>query len=212
MPDNRGVADEVTRAHWERTYAEHAATELSWYQARATVSMELIAASRVGLAEPLVDVGAGASWLVDGLLKRGHSEVSLVDIAESSFAATKRRLGARSAEVQFIAADVATWRPVYRFALWHDRALFHFMTDRAKKDAYRATLRAALGAHGKAIVATFALDGPERCSGLPVCRYSAETLSAELQGVVKMIDSRREVHRTPAGKEQAFVYGLFERA
>jgi hypothetical protein len=185
---------------------------VSWYQLNATTSLDLVAASKVGKASPIVDVGAGASTLVDGLLARGYTEVFLLDVADTAFTPTRRRLAARSAEVQYIVADVATWRPVHRFGLWHDRALFHFMTDAAKRNAYKDTLRAALGPQGKAIVATFALDGPERCSGLPVQRYSAETLAKELGGVLRLLESRQEIHRTPTGATQSFVYGLFERA
>jgi trans-aconitate methyltransferase len=204
--------DERSRAHWERIYREKPPTSLPWYQREATVSLDLIKFSRVALDAPLVDVGAGTSTLVDGLLARGHTEVFLLDIADAAFAPTRRRLGPRANDVQYISADIATWRPVHTFGLWHDRALFHFMTEPAARDAYRATLRAALAPRGKVIVGVLGPGGPAQCGGLPVQRYSVEALAQELRPVARLIDSRTEVHRTPAGVAEPYVYALFERA
>ena len=206
------MSDEARRAHWERIHTDRLPTEVSWYQRTAATSLDLVKAARIGADTPIVDVGAGASTFVDGLLERGLREIYLLDIADAAFTRARRRLGARAAEVQTIVADVATWRPVHTFGLWHDRALFHFMTEPGQRDAYRETLRAALAPKGKAIVATFASDGPDKCSGLPVVRYSPEGLAFEFNGLLKPLESRREAHHTPGGATQSFVYTLFERA
>ncbi|HEY2511663.1 MAG TPA: class I SAM-dependent methyltransferase [Polyangiaceae bacterium] len=205
------MSHEASLAHWQRIHSERQPTEVSWYQRTPATSLDLVKAARIGKDIPIVDVGAGASTLVDGLLERGYREIYLLDIADAAFASTRRRLGARASHVQTIAADVAAWRPVHTFGLWHDRALFHFMTEPSQRDAYRETLRAALAPTGKAIVATFADDGPSKCSGLPVVRYSPEGLAFEFNGLLTPLESRREQHTTPGGATQSFVYTLFER-
>ena len=157
------------------------------------------------------DVGAGASTLALELLQLGYRDVTLLDVAEPALEVARRRLPHDDPRVSTVVADVTSWEPPRTFALWHDRAVFHFLTEEAQRDAYRRTLRAALVPGSRAILATFALDGPERCSGLPVRRYDAVTLAAELRSVLRPIESRHEVHRTPTGSPQSFLYTLFER-
>jgi SAM-dependent methyltransferase len=197
--------------HWRGVYRSRAVEEVSWYQPSATGSLAMLDACEVPRDAPIVDVGAGASTLADGLLARGFRDITLVDIAPEALAATRARLGERI-EVHYEVADVLAWRPSRRFAVWHDRAVFHFLTSEAERGAYRRALDAALAPEGIVVIATFALDGPERCSGLPVRRYSPETLAAELRGLLRPVDARSEVHRTPGGKEQAFTFVRFERA
>jgi len=205
--------------HWDDVYASRAADQVSWFQRSPVVSLELVAAAGVSPPEPVIDVGAGASSLVDELLARGHRDVTLLDIAASAFVPTRARLGANAEQVHFVVADVTTWKPDRTYALWHDRAVFHFQVTAEGRAAYRAALAAALAPGGHAIVATFALDGPERCSGLPVQRYSAETLAAELAAgeedgdgaLLRLVESRHEAHRTPGGSVQSFVYVLLAR-
>jgi SAM-dependent methyltransferase len=203
----------VSAPHWDEVYRSRGADEVSWFQPSPVVSLELIAASGVSLEAPVIDVGAGASTLVDGLLARGHRDITLLDVAASAFAPTRTRLGPSAPGVRFIVADVTTWKPERTYGLWHDRAALHFLRERAERDAYRAALTTALRPGGKAIVATFAMDGPERCSGLPVQRYSVESLAGELgaDGTFRLVDSRHEAHRTPAGAIQSFVYVLLEK-
>ena len=197
--------------HWSGVYRDRAIDDVSWFQPSATPSLELLEAAGVSRDAAVIDVGAGASTLVDGLLARGFRDVTLLDIAPEALAATRARVGDRP-ELRYEVADVLTWRSPRRFAVWHDRAVFHFLTEGADRDAYRHTLDAALAPDGIVVIATFALDGPERCSGLPVCRYSPETLATEVAGLLRPVDARREWHRTPAGKDQVFTFVRFERA
>jgi SAM-dependent methyltransferase len=196
--------------HWQNVYATRPPEQLSWYQASSDVSLDLVRQAAIGPADAIVDVGAGASRFVDGLLERGYGDVTLLDLSEAALDVVRRRLGdARG--VRYLAADVTRWEPSRQFALWHDRAVFHFLVDDGARASYRRTMAAALAPGSKAIVATFDLHGPERCSGLPVRRYSETTLAAELSDVVRPLDARREAHRTPAGSTQSFVYLLFEK-
>jgi SAM-dependent methyltransferase len=195
--------------HWDGVYEHKAADQVSWFQPEASVSLELFAACRLPLTAAIVDVGAGASTFVDGLVARGYSNITLLDISERALAVTRERLG--RPELQFAVADITTWRAPRSFDLWHDRAVFHFLTEARDREAYRQVMAAALPTGAQAIIGTFALDGPERCSGLSVQRYSAETLAAELQSVLRPVDSRSQRHITPSGSEQHFVFVRFER-
>jgi 2-polyprenyl-3-methyl-5-hydroxy-6-metoxy-1,4-benzoquinol methylase len=200
-----------TREHWEHIYGTKTPGEVSWYQPEATTSLALIEAAGTQPGDPVVDVGAGAGVLVDGLLARGFSDVTLLDVSEAALDVVRARLGETGNKVRYVATDVTAWKPDRTFALWHDRAVFHFLVDPGARGLYRATLAAALQPGGAAVIATFADDGPEKCSGLPVRRYAPEELAAELAPVVRMVDSRRIVHTTPRGSEQRFVFGRFVR-
>jgi trans-aconitate methyltransferase len=186
---------------------------VSWFQPEATTSLELIEGTGVALDAPVIDVGAGASLLVDGLLERGFRDITLLDIADAALAETQRRLGPTATDtVRYIAGDITTWTPLRHFAVWHDRAVFHFLTTPGERAAYRRALALALEPGAHAIIATFALDGPERCSGLSVQRYSADTLAAEFAGVLTPVEARSEVHITPKGTPQSFVVVRFVRS
>lgn len=199
-------------AHWETVYAEHGETGVSWYQARPEVSLSMIEAAGIGPEDAIIDVGGGASRLVDHLLAAGYRNVAVLDIADRALRTATARLGPQAGRVDWIVADVTAWRPSRRFALWHDRAVFHFLTEAADRRAYVRTMDAALAPDGQAIIATFAPDAPPRCSGLPVVRYDAETIVAELGTRFRLIEQRREAHRTPAGRLQPFHYFRFARA
>ena len=194
--------------HWQGIYASKAADAVSWYEREATTSLEMIEACGVQRDDAIVDVGAGASVLVDGLLAKGFSDVTLVDVSEAALAITKQRVGDRA---KYVAGDVTTWKPDRKYALWHDRAVFHFLTEEKSRAEYKETIASALREGGHAIVATFADDGPEKCSGLSVRRYSSSELATELSPVLAMVESRRVVHVTPWGAEQRFVYARFVR-
>jgi SAM-dependent methyltransferase len=198
------------REHWEQVYASRAADQVSWFQRVPEVSLALVRQAGIEPGSPIVDVGAGASTLVDELLVAGYSDATLLDLSDAALQVARARMGA-APKVKYVAGDVTQWEPPRQFALWHDRAVFHFLVDDAARAAYRRTLAKALGPRGKAILATFALDGPERCSGLPVRRYSVATLAAELGDVLSPLDTRQEVHVTPSGAKQSFVYVLFKR-
>lgn len=196
-------------SHWDHVYEHKAADQVSWFQPEAGVSLELFDACSLPLSAAIIDVGAGASTFVDGLITRGYRDITLLDISERALAVTRERLGRD--ELHYVVADITAWRAPRPFDLWHDRAVFHFLTEARDRQAYRDATAAALPAGAQAIIGTFALEGPERCSGLPVQRYSAESLAAELQGVLRAVDSRYERHVTPGGSAQAFVFVRFER-
>jgi len=200
-----------TRAHWEDVWSRRAEDEVSWFELRPATSLRLVTRT-VGPDARLVDVGGGASRLVDGLLGAGFERISVLDIAGPALERAKQRLGGRASAVAWICADVTSWRPEHAFDLWHDRAVFHFMVRPEDRAAYLATLRRALRSGGHAIIGTFASDGPERCSGLPVRRYEPETLAAELGTGFRLLDGLHEEHVTPAGKVQRFQFSRLARA
>jgi SAM-dependent methyltransferase len=199
------------RSHWERVYGEMGEREVSWFQERPEASLQLIARCGLGPEARIVDVGGGASRLVDGLLEAGYGRVAVLDLAEVALARARERLGARAGAVSWIAADVTRWAPAEPFDLWHDRAVFHFLVEPEQRAAYRATLLRALRPGGHAVIATFAADGPERCSGLPVARWEPEALAAELSPELRLVESVREEHRTPGGKAQRFQFSRLVR-
>jgi ubiquinone/menaquinone biosynthesis C-methylase UbiE len=198
------------KAHWEGVYRQKAPETVSWYQPRAAVSMRLIERAGVGAGDRIIDVGGGASVLVENLLEAGHPELTVLDLSRAALARTRSRLGGRAAAVTWLEADVtAADLPAAGYDLWHDRAVFHFLVEPGDREAYLRTLRQALRPGGHAIIATFAEDGPERCSGLPVRRYSAQQLHRQLGEGFELLAHEREDHVTPGGAVQRFQYGLF---
>lgn len=189
--------------HWQTVYRTKREDEVSWFQERPDPSLDLIC--RAGLGG-LVDIGGGASRLVDCLLEAGWRDLTVLDVADAALDRSRTRLGGKAAGVEWVAADVTKWRPDRTYDVWHDRAVFHFLTDPADREAYRAVLARALRSGGQAIVGTFAADGPERCSGLPVCRYDAAGLAAELGPSFRLEEALTHEHVTPAGKVQKFQY------
>jgi SAM-dependent methyltransferase len=197
------------REHWERAYAEKDPADTSWFQTRPELSLRLIAASGVGKSDGVIDVGGGASPLVDCLVDAGFDPVAVLDISGAALKHARRRLGSRAAAVNWFEADVTDFVSPRRFGLWHDRAVFHFLTDAEDRRAYLETLRRALAPGGTVIIATFARHGPTRCSGLPVERYDASSMCAQLSPEFSLIEEASEVHRTPWNAEQPFVYFRF---
>ncbi len=197
--------------HWQKVYDGRASEALSWYQQRPDISLAMIEATGLGKTAAIIDVGGGASTLADHLIAAGHTDISVLDIAASALAAAQARLGGQAETVTWIAADATEWAPARQYDIWHDRAVFHFLTEAAQRRAYIERLEAALAKSGQAIFATFALDGPERCSGLPVQRYDGESLGRELGAAFTLIESRRETHETPGGVAQKFHYSRFAR-
>jgi len=202
---------ETREHHWQRVWTDREAERVSWYEPVPETSLELIRLAELPPEAPLVDVGGGASTLADHLLAEGFRDLTVLDIAAPAFEPAKRRLGERAGAVRWEVADVTRWRPSRRYALWHDRAVFHFLVEEADRIAYRATLDRALAAGGLAIVATFAPDAPPRCSGLPVMRFDAAGLGRSFADLLVPIADRRHVHVTPAGVRQPFTYVLFRR-
>jgi SAM-dependent methyltransferase len=204
------VAD---RHHWDAVYRTRPDAQTSWHRAHLDVSLRLLDALDLDVDAPVIDVGGGRSTFVDDLLARGLHEVSVLDIAAEALAQARERLGTAGGHVRWIAGDAtAVELPAAHYALWHDRAVFHFLVDAHARARYAATLARAVRPGGHAIVATFAPDGPQRCSGLPVCRYDAAALAAEFAPAFSLVAAERDLHRPPAGGEQAFTYVLLRRA
>ncbi|MDT3442622.1 class I SAM-dependent methyltransferase [Pseudofrankia sp. BMG5.37] len=195
------------RAHWDDVYGRMVVTEVSWFQQEPASSLALVEAAGTGPRDAIVDVGAGASVLVDRLLDAGHTDVTVLDVAADALAETRSRFGPRAADVHWLTVDLLAWQPRRRYRLWHDRAVFHFLTDPADRDRYRAVLRQALAPGGHAVIGTFAADGPTACSGLPTARYSTDELAAQFPDL-HVVHTSREEHRTPNGRVQPFTWLL----
>lgn len=198
-------------AHWQNVYQTRPETEVSWFQERPVSSLALIRDSGIGRDAALIDIGGGASRLVDCLLDEGFRSINVLDVASAALERARLRLGERAGRVEWLVADVTTWRPTRRFDLWHDRAVFHFLLEAADRAAYAAAMAAAVPSGGAAVIGCFALDGPERCSGLPVRRYDATSLAAEFAADFALAASAREAHVTPGGKVQHFQFCRFVR-
>ncbi|HEX7019854.1 MAG TPA: class I SAM-dependent methyltransferase [Gemmatimonadaceae bacterium] len=200
------------RQHWETIYATKAATELSWFQRCPSASLELVQLAAPGHDARIIDVGGGASTLADHLLDAGYEHVTVLDVSAGALDQARRRLDTRAASVRWIESDVLTAElPSRAFDVWHDRAVFHFLTDASDRRRYVAQLAGALAPTGHAVIGTFAEDGPTRCSGLEVRRYSPAELAAELGSSFELVESRRESHHTPSGAEQRFAFSIFRR-
>jgi radical SAM/Cys-rich protein len=199
------------KAHWERVYEGRAPTEVSWYQETAATSLRLIEATGLGTDASVIDVGGGASRLVDGLLDRGYTRVSVLDISRAALDRTASRLGARADAVTLIEASFADIPGEATYDVWHDRAMLHFLVEPVDRRAYVASLRAKLRPGGAAIIGTFAPDGPEQCSGLPVRRYDPTSLGELLGEGFHLVETVEEAHATPAGVVQEFQFCRFER-
>lgn len=198
------------KQHWEEVYRQKPEDTVSWFQVHPDLSLELIREAGAAQVDPIIDVGGGASRLVDHLLQAGFTDLTVLDISEAALERAGARLGPSALKVQWLAVDITRWKPARLYRLWHDRAVFHFLTEAADRAAYLANLRAALKPGGHAVMASFAPGGPERCSGLPVQRYSPESLSEELGPAFRLRQSRAESHLTPGGRVQQFQYSLLE--
>jgi 2-polyprenyl-3-methyl-5-hydroxy-6-metoxy-1,4-benzoquinol methylase len=200
-----------TQEHWERVYSTKRETEVSWYQAHPEHSLELIRSAAPDLSASILDVGGGASRLVDELIGLGYSNLTVLDVSHFALDRSKARLGRRSDNVSWIVADVTQWKPERTWDVWHDRAVFHFLTTIEDQNAYITALEAATKPGSSAIISTFALDGPDRCSGLPVQRYSPASLAARIGSKFEMVSQTNEAHTTPGGTTQLFSYALLKR-
>lgn len=198
-------------AHWESVYATKGESEVSWFQDSPAISLELIKEADPRPEAAIVDIGGGASRLVDHLLQEGYRAVAVLDLSANALDAAKRRLGPAAAGVDWIVADVTAWQPARLYDVWHDRAAFHFLTDPDDRAAYRQRLQSAVRPGGQVIIGTFAPDGPEKCSGLPVQRYDGESLAAELGPSFELLGTRAEIHHTPWKSTQAFQFSRFRR-
>lgn len=195
------------KTHWEHIYETKASTQVSWYQEHARYSLQFIQKTGVQKTGHIIDIGGGASTLVDDLITAGFQNISVLDVSARALQLARQRLGARAASVEWIEADITQAHlPAQAYDLWHDRAVFHFLTRAADRQRYVETVRHAVRPGGHVIVATFAPDGPDHCSGLEVVRYSPESLHDEFGEGFELKDSTREAHHTPFGAEQKFIY------
>jgi SAM-dependent methyltransferase len=199
------------KAHWDAVYSGRAVTEVSWYEAYPRKSLELVHASDLQPDDPIIDVGGGASLLADALLDQGWTDLTVLDISAAVLEKVRARLGPNSKKVTLLQQDVTTYRPAREYALWHDRAVFHFLVHAEDRERYVNALRRALRPNGCAIIATFGPEGPERCSGLAVVRYDANGLAQELGADFKLVESCVEIHHTPSGAPQQLLYCRFRR-
>jgi cyclopropane fatty-acyl-phospholipid synthase-like methyltransferase len=195
---------------WEDVHVHKLVRGVSWWQRVPRLSLDLIESAGLGPGDPIIDVGAGWSTLVDHLVERGHRDLTAVDLSATALQAVRERMGAAGRNVVLEVADLLDLRPARRYVLWHDRAAFHFLTERADRDAYRASLERTLNSGGWAVVATFGPEGPDTCSGLPVARYSQADLAAEFPGF-ELVSTSGEHHQTPWGTTQQFTAVLLRR-
>jgi SAM-dependent methyltransferase len=205
------MEDASRQAHWDNVYTTKGESEVSWFQQSPAPSLELIAQAGATHASAIIDIGGGASRLVDHLVERGFEDVTVLDLSVAALKAAKARLGARADRVYWLVEDATIWQPARQYDIWHDRAAFHFLTDTADRAAYIERLTRGLKAGGHAIIATFALDGPEKCSGLPVARYDGTSLARTLGAAFRLLQTQRHEHATPWDSRQIFQFSVFRR-
>jgi len=205
------MGDSSRQVHWENVYTTKGETEVSWFQQSPAPSLELIVQAGAVNSSAIIDIGGGASRLVDHLVEQGFEDVTVLDLSGAALETAKARLGAGVDRVHWLVADATIWEPVKRYDIWHDRAAFHFLTDEKDRAAYIARLGRGLKIGGHAIIATFALDGPEKCSGLPVARYDSASLGRTLGTTFKLVHTQWHEHATPWGSRQVFQFSIFRR-
>jgi ubiquinone/menaquinone biosynthesis C-methylase UbiE len=201
---------ESRHTHWQGTYTAKGEREVSWFQDSPQPSLDLIAQVAASSASAIVDIGGGASRLAATLLDKSFQDITVLDLSEAALAAARIRIGSKGEGLKWIAADATNWKPPQTYDVWHDRATFHFLVEDADRGAYLSRLTRFLRPGGHAIIATFALDGPERCSGLPVVRYDAASLSRTLGPAFVCVSTQRHIHTTPWGAPQAFQFTVFQ--
>jgi SAM-dependent methyltransferase len=205
------MVDTRRKEHWEEVYRNTSEINVSWCQDDPRLSLELIGAFAPMEGGRIIDVGGGASVLVDGLLRLPFERIAVLDISETALSKARSRLGLRACLVDWVTADLTSIESLGTFDIWHDRAVFHFLTEAADRRKYVELAHRTVQQGGHLIIATFADDGPRRCSDLDVCRYNARTLGAELGEGFSLVRESGETHTTPWGSTQAFFYGVFQR-
>jgi 2-polyprenyl-3-methyl-5-hydroxy-6-metoxy-1,4-benzoquinol methylase len=199
--------------HWEQVYSTKMAEKVGWYKRHLQTSVDWIEELNLAADAPIIDVGAGASTLVDDLLGAGHRSIAVLDISEEALCSVKERLGKKASMVTWLAGDItAVVLPENHYEVWHDRAVFHFLTELDQQQRYRETLLKAIKPGGHLIIGTFSPEAPPTCSGLPVQRYSLEQLQDTLGPEFELVRHHKEKHVTPSGLEQMYLYCCFRRA
>jgi SAM-dependent methyltransferase len=201
------------KEHWEQVYAAKPAAELGWYEPHLEVSFSFIRGLSLPPEASIIDVGGGASTLVDDLLDEGYTEVTVLDLSGEALSRAKERLGAAARPVSWLEGDITSMAlPASRYDLWHDRAVFHFLTDPSQRKRYLASLENALKQGGHLIIGTFAPEAPPKCSGLPVQRYTHGSLQHELGAAFVLERHQKALHVTPGGVSQMYLYCCFRNA
>ena len=196
-----------SKEHWEKVYTSKTDNEVSWFQEHAQLSLKLICDANIPKSASIIDVGGGASTLVDDILANGYEHVTVLDLSRAALVTAKARIGAHASDIQWLEADILSVElPTNAYDVWHDRAVFHFLTTEDERHAYVQKVLQVVKPGGLVIVATFAEDGPTQCSGLPVMRYSANDLHSEFGEPFELLGHEKESHHTPGGNEQKFVY------
>ncbi len=199
------------KTHWENIYSKNMANQVSWFQSHPSLSMRLIETSGIAKDEAVIDVGAGESHLVDHLLAKNFTKIAILDISSKALEDNKLRMKEQADKIEWIESDVTRFQPQQKFALWHDRAVFHFLTAEEDRLNYLHTLKNALIPDGHLIIATFTIGGPKQCSGLDIVQYDSETLCRFFGKEFELKETEMESHRTPWGAEQKFIYCRFRR-
>ncbi|UCG52715.1 MAG: class I SAM-dependent methyltransferase [Candidatus Latescibacterota bacterium] len=199
------------QTHWSKVWAKYRENEVSWFQETPSLSLELIQRHTVDKNVRILDVGGGSSRLVDNLLTSGFVNVGVLDIAAPALEAARTRLGDRASSVEWVVGDVTAYEPLRPWDVWHDRAVFHFLVNAGEQQSYVHSLRRSITPAGVVVIATFGPEGPKRCSGLDVKRRSPDTLGEVFGSDFVLLESHYEIHRTPDGKDQQYVYCVFRR-
>ncbi len=200
-----------TKRHWEKVYGKNKPTEVGWYQQEPTLSLHLIHNTKLSFDAPIIDVGGGSSVLVDRLCDEGYTNISVLDYSANALNHTKDRLGDKADNIKWYEEDITHFKPSQRFSLWHDRAVFHFITGKSDRQNYVSVLKNSLEPGGHLIIAAFAIGGPKKCSGLKIVQYDAEKLMGELGDCFELVGEKDEIHITPVKTEQKFNYFHFIR-
>ncbi|MCP4634313.1 MAG: class I SAM-dependent methyltransferase [candidate division Zixibacteria bacterium] len=200
-----------TKKHWENIYIKNAPSKVGWYQEYPTVSLKIIENSGISPEQSIIDIGGGASCLVDCLIDKEYKNITVLDLSEASLKISMKRLGKRAENIQWCATDITSWDSSIKYNLWHDRAMFHFLTSEDERKQYINSLNRNLLIGGHLIIATFAPDGPPKCSGLNIVRYDADKISSAIGNNFKLLEVINDTHITPGGIEQKYLYFYFKR-
>ncbi|MEN8189292.1 MAG: class I SAM-dependent methyltransferase [Thermodesulfobacteriota bacterium] len=200
------------KSHWEKIYSSHSSQQLGWYQESPEISLQFIADSKSGFEAHIIDVGGGTSRLAEMLLQQGYHNLTVFDISSQALNVARLSLAEKAERITWIEGDIISYSFDQQYDIWHDRAVFHFLTEAEDRQKYMQTLNRTLSANGHFIISTFSPEAPPKCSGIPVARYTPQSLRKEVGSGFELLDSREEFHRTPANTEQKFIYCLFKRS
>ena len=199
------------KEHWENIYANKQMNEVSWFQQEPTISLALIQKNTQSKDDAIIDIGGGDGFLVDNLLELGYTNITVLDISANAINKVKERLGINADKVKWIISDITEFIPTEQYDIWHDRAVFHFLTYKKEIEYYKILVSKNISDNGCFILATFTDDGPEKCSGLEVCKYSEKDMENSFSAAFKVIESFKYKHLTPFGSIQNFIFSVFRK-